>query len=107
MRYSALISVLCSLCVAMTVDPHIRAQDQGAAVDDSRSSCDKRHQNGWELQRFHHPWDTIPMHCLDFGSGRSSIDDESPEQIWEYLKQSTAILEWRSECPSTALLALI
>ena len=91
----------------VAADPIARAQNQAAIDDAKRSGGKRKWRTGGGLKRFHNYWDTIPMHCIDLVSGRSSIDDESPEQIWDYLKQSTAILEWRSECPSTALLALI
>ena len=76
-----------------TQDTLTRAQDQAAAVDDSRGSGEKRKSNGNKLKKYHQPWDTIPVHCIDLVSGRSAIDDKSSEQIWDYLKQSTAILK--------------
>ena len=79
------------------LDPLSRAQADD--VDDSNRSGEKRKRNGLKLKKYHSPWDTIPVHCIDLVSGRSAIDDKSPEAIWEYLKQGTPILEWRSECP--------
>ena len=88
----------------VATDPIARAQQQ-AEHDDSKSS--KRKRNGGELKPYHAPWDTSPVHCLDLVSGRSAIDDKSHEQVWNYLKQPTAILAWRSECPLSVLLAVM
>ena len=90
-----------------TQDTLTRAQDQAAAVDDSKGGGEKRKSNGNKLKKYHQPWDTTPVHCIDLVSGRSAIDDKTPEAIWDYLSKATPILEWRSECPSTALLLLI
>ena len=107
-RYSA---VTPSFCVrffvfAMVADSLTRAQDQ-AAVDDLKNSNSKRKRNGGELKPYHAPWDTSPVHCIDLVSGRSTVDDKTFEQIWDYLKQPTQILAWRSECPLSVLLALM
>ena len=90
----------------MTADHLTRAQDQAAAVDDSRGSGSRK-RNGGKLKQFHAPWDTTPVHCIDLVSGRSAIDDKTSEQIWDYLKQPTPILQWRTECPLSVLFALI
>ena len=87
-------------------DTLTRAQAQ-AAHDDSKSSNSKRKRNGGELKPFHAPWDTSPVHCIDLVSGRSAVDDKTHEQIWDYLKQPTQILAWRSECPLSVLVALM
>ena len=90
----------------VATDPITRAQNQ-AAADDSKSSNSKRKRNGGELKPYHAPWDTSPVHCIDLVSGRSTVDDKTFEQIWDYLKQPTQILAWRSECPLSVLLRLM
>ena len=58
-----------------------------------------RKRNGGELKVQHSPWDTIPAHCADLVNGRSVYAETALSDFWEYIRGSTAVLQFRSECP--------